>query len=217
MVEISASIVSCDLSRLGEEIKAVEANGADLIHIEVLDGCLMPNITLGFPIVGSVRKVTGLRIDVHLMILDPLRYVKHAVDAGGGRIIIPAEVYQDLNVGLHYIEKTGAQTGLSLNPSTNISTIKDSLRHVDVVLLLTNEPGLKENKLTNDVIKKIRDTRKIIDSMGVDTEIGVYGGVNKDNAKPIVDAGADILVCGKAIFRHPAGSVEALNEIRKSI
>jgi ribulose-phosphate 3-epimerase len=217
MVKIAPSILSADFCRLGEEVKSVEDAGVDMIHVDVMDGCFVPNITVGLPVVESLRKTTKLPLDVHLMILDPLRYVKQFQEAGADVLTIHAEVYEDLKTALKYIKEVGVKPGVSINLATDVSNIKDVLKYVDLVLVMGVEPGFGGQEFKPEVLSKIKKLRKIIDSGHLGAEIEVDGGVNKHTAPEIVKAGADILVTGSAVYRHPKGPKIAINEIRKSI
>jgi len=217
MAKIAASILNADFSRLGEEIKAAETAGVALIHVDVMDGCFVPNISIGIPVVESIRKATKLPLDVHLMILDPARYVRQFCDAGADYITVHAEACDNPDEILAAIRALGRKAGISVNPKTLLSKIIPLLGKVDLVLLMGVEPGFGGQKFDDSVLEKIRELRKTVDDRKLKLEIEVDGGVNKETARKIVKAGADILVAGSALYRHPKGVQFAVNEIRKSI
>ncbi|MCX6695832.1 MAG: ribulose-phosphate 3-epimerase [Candidatus Altiarchaeota archaeon] len=217
MFKIAASILNADFSRLGEEVKAAEKAGVEMIHVDVMDGCFVPNISLGVPVVESLRKVTKLPLDVHLMILDPARYLKQFSDAGADYITIHAEASAKLEEDLKAIKMLGKKAGVSINPKTPLSKIIGVLDKTDLILVMGVEPGFGGQKFNEEVLAKISELRKTIDKQNLKAEIEVDGGVNAKTAKSIADAGADILVIGSAIYRHPSGVKHAVEELRKSI
>jgi len=217
MVKIAASILSADFSRLGEEIKAAEKAGVELIHVDVMDGCFVPNISIGIPVVDSIRKVTKLPLDVHLMILDPLRYVKQFSDAGADYITVHAEACTNLEYIISSIRSLGKKPGVSINPQTPLSKLITVVDKIDLALLMSVEPGFGGQKFNENVLQKIIELRKIIDGKKIKAEIEVDGGVNAKTAKSVAKAGADILVAGSALYCHPKGVTFAVDELRKSI
>ena len=200
MKKIAPSILSADFSRLGEEIKAVEAAGADYIHVDVMDGHFVPNITIGSPVVNAIRKVTKLPLDVHLMISEPDRYIADFAKAGSDIITVHAEACIHLHRTIGYIKELGIRAGVSLNPSTPLSVIEQILEDVDMVLLMTVNPGFGGQKFIKTMLPKIAEMRRIINDRGLKVELEVDGGVTLDNIYDISRAGADSFVAGSAVF-----------------
>ncbi len=197
---IAPSILSADFSRLGEEIKAVEAAGADWIHVDVMDGHFVPNITMGPLVVSAVRKVTSLPIDIHLMIENPDRYIKNFAEAGADLISVHVETCVHLNRTLQMIREAGAQAGAVLNPATPLSALDWSLELLDFVLIMTVNPGFGGQTFIENTLKKISMLRTMISDMKLSTLIQVDGGVNNDTIQKVSSAGADVFVAGSAIF-----------------
>ncbi len=200
---IAPSILSADFTRLGDEIKAVEAAGADWIHIDVMDGHFVPNITIGPLVVKAARRVTDLPLDVHLMIEKPERYIQAFADAGSDLISVQVETCTHLNRTIQMIKETGAKAGVVLNPSTSLSTLDWELENVYHVMLMSVNPGFGGQKFIPSCLDKIRDLRKIIDEKKLETLIEIDGGVNENTIGDISAAGADIFVAGSAIFKKP--------------
>ena len=198
---IAPSILSADFARLGNEIKAVEAAGADWIHIDVMDGHFVPNITIGPLVVKAARRVTDLPLDVHLMIEKPERYIQAFADAGSDLISVQVETCSHLNRTIQMIKETGARAGVVLNPSTSLSTLDWELENVYHVMLMSVNPGFGGQKFIPSCLDKIRDLRKIIDEKKLETLIEIDGGVNENTIGDISAAGADIFVAGSAIFK----------------
>ena len=197
---IAPSILSADFTRLGDEIKAVEAAGADWIHIDVMDGHFVPNITIGPLVVKAARRMTDLPLDVHLMIEKPERYIQAFADAGSDLISVQVETCSHLNRTIQMIKETGARAGVVLNPSTSLSTLDWELENVYLVMLMSVNPGFGGQKFIPSCLDKIRDLRKIIDEKKLETLIEIDGGVNENTIGDISAAGADIFVAGSAIF-----------------
>jgi len=201
---IAPSILSADFSRLGEEIRAVEKAGADLIHVDVMDGHYVPNITIGPGVVASLRKTTHLPFDVHLMIEDPDRYIDAFIDAGSDIVTVHAEAVIHLNRTVNYIKGKGARAGVSLNPSTPLSCIEEILPDIDQLLIMTVNPGFGGQKFIPGTLPKIRKARELARSRGLGLVIEVDGGVTPDNIGVLAEAGADVFVAGAAIFGSPS-------------
>jgi ribulose-phosphate 3-epimerase len=200
-IKVAPSILSADFSRLGDEIKAVEAAGADIIHIDVMDGHFVPNISIGPMIVQSARKVTKLPLDVHLMITNPELYIADFAKAGADYITVHVETAFHLNRLVQSIkEHRGVKAAVSLNPATPLSSLDYVLTDVDMVLIMSVNPGFGGQAFIPSALDKIRTLRKRIDELGLKTEIEIDGGVKPDNAAGIIKAGADILVAGSAVF-----------------
>ncbi|MDD2318642.1 MAG: ribulose-phosphate 3-epimerase [Geobacteraceae bacterium] len=200
MKKIAPSILSADFSRLGEEIRAVEAGGADYIHVDVMDGHFVPNITIGPLVVEAARKVTNLPLDVHLMIENPELYIPDFAKAGADIIVIHAEATVHLHRALQLIKSFGKKAGVSLNPATSLSTLEYVLGDLDLVLLMTVNPGFGGQSFIDACIPKIQSLRGMLDRLGLETELEVDGGVKIDNIDRISHAGADVFVAGSAVF-----------------
>ena len=214
-VRVSPSILSADFSKLGEEITSVEAAGADLIHIDVMDGHFVPNITLGMPVVKKLRKVTKLPFDVHLMIENPEKYIDEFVNAGADIITVHQEACVHLHRVIQMIKKHGIKAGVALNPMTNVETLKYILPDIDMILIMSVNPGFGGQKFIPQAIKKVQQLRQLINETGSKAEIEVDGGVTFETGKPLAEAGADILVAGSYIFNHndPAEAVRLLKSL----
>ncbi|MCU9600101.1 ribulose-phosphate 3-epimerase [Pallidibacillus thermolactis] len=216
MVKIAPSILSADFSLLGREVKDVEKAGADYIHIDVMDGHFVPNITIGPLIVEAIRPVTSLHFDVHLMIENPENYIQNFVHAGADYISVHVEACKHLHRTIHQIKETGVRAGVVLNPATPVEMIRDVLTDVDLVLLMTVNPGFGGQKFIPNVLKKIEKVRRWRDEQNLHFEIEVDGGINAETAKLCVAAGADVLVAGSYIFNNKDRR-EAIESIRQSI
>lgn len=202
--QIAPSILSADFSRLGEEIRAVEKAGADLIHVDIMDGHYVPNLTIGPGVVSSLRKTTALPFDVHLMIEDPDRYIDAFAAAGSDILTVHAEAVVHLHRTVHYIKGKGIRAGVSLNPSTPLSCIEEILPDIDLLLIMTVNPGFGGQKFIPGMLPKIRKARELAQSRGLGPAIEVDGGVTPDNIGTLAEAGADIFVAGAAIFGSPS-------------
>jgi ribulose-phosphate 3-epimerase len=200
MKKIAPSILSADFTRLGEEIAAVEKAGADYIHVDVMDGRFVPNITIGPMIVEAVRRVTRLPLDVHLMIVEPDRFIDEFVQAGADVITVHAEASVHLHRILERIRKAGARAGVSLNPATSPDVIEYVMENMDLVLIMTVNPGFGGQKFIESVLPKIEKIRKTVDARGLDIELEVDGGIGPDTIHRVSSAGADVFVAGSAIF-----------------
>lgn len=214
MKKIAPSILSADFSRLGEEVQAVERAGADLIHIDVMDGHFVPNITIGPLVVQAVRKVTALPLDVHLMISNPNQYIEDFARAGSDIITVHVETDAHLNRTINLIKKQGLKAGVVLNPATPLSALDYVLEEVDMVLLMSVNPGFGGQFFIPNVAHKITRLREIIDVHNLPVEIEVDGGINFDTARMVARAGADIFVAGSAIFGSDdyAKTIQALRK-----
>lgn len=212
MTKIAPSILSADFCRLGEEIKAVESAGADYIHVDVMDGCFVPNITIGPPVVEAIRKVTALPLDVHLMIANPDRFIPDFAAAGSDIIVVHAEASTHLHRSIQLIKSLGKRAGVSLNPATPLCTLEYVLGDLDLVLLMTVNPGFGGQSFIEGCIPKIESLRKMLDENGYKAELEVDGGVKVDNIARISKAGADVFVAGSAVFNSSdyAATIKAL-------
>ncbi len=203
MKYIAPSILSADFSKLGEEIRSVEKAGADWIHVDVMDGHFVPNITIGPLIVKAARRVTSLPLDVHLMIEDPDNYIEDFAKAGADLISVQVEACVHLNRTIGMIKELKLRAGAVLNPATPLSTLEWIIEDVDYVMIMSVNPGFGGQKFIPGSIDKIRALRKIIQDRGLSTLIEIDGGVNEKTIKDISDAGADVFVAGSAIFKSP--------------
>jgi ribulose-phosphate 3-epimerase len=200
MVKVAPSILAADFTKLGEEIQAVEKAGADWIHIDVMDGHFVPNITVGPLIVEAVNRVTDLPLDVHLMIENPDRYIPEFVEAGADVLSVHIENCPHLHRTIQHIKSFGIKAGVVVNPATSLSLLEEILGDIDLVLLMSVNPGFGGQKFIPSVIDKIEYLREILEKSGSDVEVQVDGGIKVDNAAEIVSAGTDILVVGSGIF-----------------
>ena len=200
MVKIAPSILSANFLNLGKEIKAANKAGADMLHIDIMDGHFVPNITIGPFIVESIRKITSLPLDVHLMIEEPDRYLMDFIKAGADFLTVHYETSVHLHRTVQRIKESGVKAGVSLNPATSILSVEHILPDVEFVLLMSVNPGFGGQKFIPHIIHKITALKKIIRNRGLSTLIEVDGGIKLDNAKEVVSAGADILVMGSAFF-----------------
>ena len=207
-IQISPSILSADFSQLGNEIKKLEVSGADMIHVDVMDNHFVPNLTIGPPVIKSLRKHTKLPFDVHLMI-DPVhKYIKNFAEAGSDIITIHPEATKSLEESINHIKSFKKKVGVSLNPDTKIDVIKDVLSQIDLVLIMSVYPGFGGQKFMPEVIEKITNLKRIKDDLKLNFDIEVDGGVNFDNNQMIIEAGANILVSGTTIFKENNGDVK---------
>jgi ribulose-phosphate 3-epimerase len=200
MMKIAPSILSADFSRLGDEIRAIDQAGADYVHIDVMDGHFVPNITIGPLVVDAVRRVTDLPLDVHLMIEHPDRYVGDFAGAGADLIVVHVEATTHLHRTIQLIRSLGKKAGVSLNPATSLTTIDMILPDLDLVLLMTVNPGFGGQSFIESCLPKIEQLRQRIDQLGKPIELEVDGGVKIDNIERIAAAGADVFVAGSAVF-----------------
>jgi ribulose-phosphate 3-epimerase len=202
MVKIAPSILSADFSRLGEEIKDVEIGGADYIHIDVMDGHFVPNITIGPLIVEAIRPITKLPLDVHLMIENPDQFIEAFAKSGADYITVHVEACKHLHRTIHYIRSFGVKPGVVLNPATPVESIMHIISDVDMVLLMSVNPGFGGQAFIPEVLNKVRTLRKMIDDKGLQVEIEIDGGVNAETAKQCIEAGATVLVAGSAVYNQ---------------
>ncbi len=200
MKKIAPSILSADFSRLGEEILAVEDAGADLIHVDVMDGHFVPNITIGPPVVASIKKTARVPLDVHLMIDDPDRYIQSFADAGSDIITVHAEATAHLHRTVHLIREAGAKAGVSINPATPLVDIEQVIGDIDLLLIMTVNPGFGGQEFIESMLPKIREARDMIDRISPDILLEVDGGITLQNIGAVKEAGADIFVAGSSIF-----------------
>ena len=216
-IQISPSILSADFSQLGNEIKRLEEGGADLIHVDVMDGHFVPNLTIGPPVIKALRNYSTLPFDVHLMISPVHKYIKDYADAGADIITIHPEATENLEESINLIKKLNKKIGLSLNPDTPIGIIKKFLPLIDLVLIMSVYPGFGGQKFIPKVIDKIKELRNIKKKQNIKFDIEVDGGIDFDNSKLVVEAGANILVSGTTIFKNNNGNIKKNIETLKLI
>ncbi|MGI8466905.1 MAG: ribulose-phosphate 3-epimerase [Pyrinomonadaceae bacterium] len=214
MFEIAPSILSADFARLGEEIRAVEEGGAGILHFDVMDGQFVPNITIGLPVLKSVRKVTKLPIDCHLMIENPNRYAAQFVEAGANMVSVHVEADAHLHRTLTEIREDGGKAGVAVNPATSLACLEDALPFADFILLMSANPGFGGQKFIPASLDKLRRLREMIRARNLETRVEIDGGVDIGNIKKIVESGAEIIVAGSAVFGagSPAKGVRDLIE-----
>ncbi|TLS37322.1 ribulose-phosphate 3-epimerase [Pseudalkalibacillus caeni] len=215
MIKIAPSILASDFSRLGEEVKNVEEGGADYIHVDVMDGHFVPNITIGPPIVKAIRPVTDLPLDVHLMIENPDAYIEDFAKAGADILTVHAETCKHLHRTISLIRDHGVKPGVVLNPATPVEMIKHVIEDVDMVLLMTVNPGFGGQSFIDSVIPKIKQTAELVKATGKEIDIEVDGGVNDQTARICIDAGANVLVAGSAIYNQQDRK-KAIESLRNS-
>jgi len=212
MIDIAPSILSADFTRLGEEIAAVERGGAGIIHVDVMDGHFVPNITVGLPVVRSLARATRLPLDTHLMISEPGRYAEQFVEAGARMVSVHVEIDPHIHRTLAAIKRKGAQAGVVINPATSLAALEEVLQFADYVLVMSVNPGFGGQAFIPTTVEKIRRLRRQIESRGLPVRIEVDGGIDRDNIAEVAAAGAEIFVAGTAVFgqEDPARAVSDL-------
>jgi len=216
MVKLAPSILSADFARLGEQIEEAVKAGADYIHVDVMDGHFVPNITIGAPVVAAIRPLTSLPLDVHLMIERPERYISDFVKAGADIITVHIEASPHCKSTIKAIKEMGARAGVSFNPATPLSAADEVIHHVDLVLMMSVNPGFGGQPFIPETLPRIEQMRKMIDSRKPGVELEVDGGINAENAPEIVQAGADVLVAGNSVFRAEEGISGAMQRLREA-
>jgi len=207
-IQISPSILSADFSQLGTEIKKLEKGGADMIHVDVMDGHFVPNLTIGPPVIKALRKQCSLKFDVHLMISPVHKYIESYAEAGADIITIHPEATENLEASILKIKQLNKKVGVSLNPESKIDLVIDFLDKIDLVLIMSVNPGFGGQKFMPEVLEKIKKLRKIQDERNLNFDIEIDGGINFENYKKAIDAGANILVSGTTIFKSNDGDIK---------
>ena len=216
-IQISPSILSADFSNLEKDIKKLETGGADMIHVDVMDGHFVPNITIGPPVIKALRNKTSLPFDVHLMISPVHKYIKDFANAGADIITIHPEATPNLQESIDEIKSFKKKVGISLNPDTKIDIVEDYLDKVDLILIMSVYPGFGGQKFISDVLEKIKSLKNLKDKKKLNFDIEVDGGINFSNFKSVIDAGANVLVSGTTIFKENNGDIKKNIDFLKSI
>ena len=217
MTKLAPSILSADFARLGEQVAEATRAGADYIHIDVMDGHFVPNITIGAPIVASIRPLTSLPLDVHLMIEHPERYISDFVNSGADIITVHVEACPHLHRTIQLIKELQIKAGVALNPATPLGSLEEIMPYADLILIMSVDPGFGGQAFILETLPKIANLRKILDEKKLIAELEVDGGITIDNAPRIVKAGADVLVAGNSVFKAKEGVTQALRKIREAI
>ena len=215
-IQISPSILSADFSQLGNEIKRLEKGGADMIHVDVMDGHFVPNLTIGPPVIKSLKKYSSILFDVHLMISPVHKYIEAYADAGADIITIHPEATDNINSSISKIKELNKKVGVSLNPETNVDVITEYLDKIDLVLIMSVNPGFGGQKFMPEVLTKIKELKKLQNDKNLDFDIEIDGGINFENSKKAIEAGANILVSGTTIFKSNNGDIKKNIELLKS-
>ena len=216
-MRLAPSILSADFSRLGDAVRAVERAGADWVHVDVMDGHFVPNLTFGPKMVADLHKATRLPLDVHLMIERPEDWIDRYVDAGAAYVVVHIEATGDARTALARIRERGAKAGLTLSPKTPVDRVLPYLADLDLLLVMSVEPGFGGQKFIENSLDKVRAIRKALDERKLSAELEVDGGIKLDNARRVADAGASVLVAGSAVFEDPEGVDKAIAKFRGAL
>ena len=216
-IQISPSILSADFSQLGNEIKRLEEAGADLIHVDVMDGHFVPNLTIGPPVIKALKKNCSIKFDVHLMISPVHKYIEAYSDAGADIITIHPEATENLSASIDKIKKLKKKVGVSLNPETKIDIIRDYLEQIDLVLIMSVNPGFGGQKFMPEVLEKIKNLKNFQNEKNINFDIEIDGGINFENSKDAIKAGANILVSGTTIFKSNNGDIKKNIDLLRSL
>jgi ribulose-phosphate 3-epimerase len=215
-IKLAPSILAADFARLGEQVREVEQAGADWIHVDVMDGRFVPNISIGVPVVKSLRRVTKLPLDVHLMIVEPDRYLAAFAQAGADRLTVHVEASPHLHRTVEHIHELGLKAGVALNPATPINALEEILANIDLVLVMTVNPGFGGQRFIEASLDKLHRVRSLIDATGAAVELEVDGGINVETAGDVVAAGATVLVTGSAVYRGSQSIREAVQALKQA-
>ena len=213
-IKIAPSILASDFARLAEQVQAAQAAGADYIHVDVMDGHFVPNITIGAPVVRCLRRVTDLPLDVHLMVSDPIKHIPSFTDAGADYLYIHVEATPHLHHALQTIRDAGAHPGVTMNPGTPACTISEIIKDVDAVLIMTVSPGWGGQTFIANTLNKVTQVRRLLDGVNNQADIEVDGGIDSQTAELAAAAGANVMVAGTSIFQAPEGIAAAIKAIR---
>ena len=215
--KLSPSILSADFYKLGEDIRQTEENGAEYLHFDVMDGVFVPSISFGMPVLASIKPLVKQVMDTHLMITEPIRYVEAFAKAGADILTIHYEACEDVRATLEKIRECGMKTGLSISPDTPVEVLREFLGEVDMFLIMTVHPGFGGQKLIPETLDKVRELRGMLNERGLETDIQVDGGIYASNIKDALDAGANVIVAGTAVFKgNPGENTKELMEILKN-
>jgi ribulose-phosphate 3-epimerase len=216
MIKLAPSILAADFARLGEQVREVEAAGADYIHVDVMDGHFVPNISIGPVVVKALRRATDLPLNVHLMIEEPERYIDAFAAAGADGLVVHPEAGSQLHRAIEQIRRHGIRVGVAINPGTPLSAIEEVLPEVDMALIMSVDPGFGGQEFIEDVLPKVRRLRRLLDERGLAVEVAIDGGITAETAPRCVEAGVRVLVAGTAIFNEKASVAENMARLRES-
>lgn len=213
---LAPSILSADFKNLGRQLQEIAENGAEYVHVDVMDGMFVPSISFGMPVMKSIRPATDKVFDVHLMIEEPIRYIKEFKEAGADIITIHYEACKDVDATLKAIKDEGLKTGLSIKPKTDVNVVKEYLPLCDMILLMSVEPGFGGQKFIDGSLERAAQLKAFIDESGLPIDLEIDGGINLDNVSAVLDAGVNVIVAGSAVFKDPAGNTKKFMEILNS-
>lgn len=213
---LAPSILSADFKNLGRQLQEIAENGAEYVHVDVMDGMFVPSISFGMPVMKSIRPATDKVFDVHLMIEEPIRYIKEFKEAGADIITIHYEACKDVGATLKAIKDEGLKTGLSIKPKTDVNVVKEFLPLCDMILLMSVEPGFGGQKFIDGSLERAAQLKAFIDESGLSIDLEIDGGINMDNVSAVLDAGVNVIVAGSAVFKDPAGNTKKFMEILNS-